>query len=758
MAEDRQSADELYETASDGDEAYETAREIASIPFSERPRVPSRFVESPFASRQPQLIIDSFLNFWRKIDELSEYYSSNSLSAESSAEGDHATEPAPADASSQTETRAASSQLALNEMLPVERFSDEVLISDGSPEGRPDEMIFLTRRQFVDKYGHPPTPEETDERAVLQRDSEGNYETKQQAYNSIRIKTTVPRGQRAAKRREIFSARMRALGLSAKRFENSKVTASYVDTPAGSRWREFTFAYPLQSGQDNPDMLIRSSDGAFLAVYPKLRPDFHPFTIKEIAEQRGAKNVWQKDLDRSYCRLDHCGSAVAQDIYEKFLRTYNPHNQPNILVRRDQHSYAAGQTFQEALQTARTTGGNPNDGFLLRPEALLRARNGKTVVKPSTLEWLSDNSYNDEDYYRRTVEALDLPGEVEGRWFEDAPSLLVADPRNPKIYLDGQYFRAITGRSITSQKDTAILVQNRSDRGGTGNFATLAYVLDPASGKSLTAEQKQIIGREVTLEEWRFDHAVSSSSEIFADERYDASGESDEEDRGGRRISRGMRRIGAGRKRTRSISPPYNSDSGAEDGHSRQRKRIRLSDNTQESLTVTVPLEDAYLRLGQDYFRTAVVIERHPEHPLAKKMIAGDAACDLLYKAPDGHTVLPVPALFDEIGEAARVQIGKTGRPAHLAEQPSTAPAGPPALINSGKGRLMPFDSKAVTEKQSGGSVIETFGPDRTLIRMENGGYRTYAATLHYGDAISAEAAAAIGVEPRESSDWRRTP
>ncbi|WP_147440336.1 hypothetical protein [Notoacmeibacter ruber] len=716
--DDRPSAEDVYHTAPESEgEGYETAWERAHVPLSARPRVRSRFAETPpYASPEPQLVVDSFVTDPDRDAPTRPERSIEPRNVESNDAG-----PKP--------TR----QMLVHDVLPIESFNDDVLISDGAPDGRPDEMIFLTRQQFAEKYGHAPTPEEMDERSLLLRDEDENYRTREEVYRSIKIGKSVPRGQRQARRDKIFAEQMAKYGVSTQRFGKAQNWSDYLDTPAGSRWQRKKFRNPLQSGQDNPDVLMRSADGAYLAIYPKLRPDFHPLSIDEIGAERGDRNVWLKGEDHTYYNLNTLSSSSASSLYDEFLKTTNPYQLPNLLLRRDRVAYVAGETYDLALKTARETGGRPNNPY--EGGVLMRARNGKSLVKPSTLEWLGQETYRDEHYSRRANEALAIPDEMQTDPEERGPSLLVADPKNPRIYLDGEMFQLITGHRIASQPDTAILVQNHNQRGGTGNFATLAFVLDPENDKSLTTEQKTLIGRDVRLHEWNPGEGFSTDTSS-ADEQH----------------NRTRPLPGGKRKREAFVSSPAAvAESSADDAQSPPRKRIRQRASTRLAAPlVRTALKSAYLKFGGEYFTTRKVVEKFPRHAQTRAMIRGDRSCDLLFKALDGHTVLPGGELLKQTGEAGRARIRRAGLPPCFAGQSSDAPAGPPALINSGDGRLIPYDSATVGRNLKGRSVIETFGPDRTMIRMESGGYRTYAATLHFGDPVSVEAASAIGVEPRE--------
>ncbi|MCP1200610.1 hypothetical protein [Notoacmeibacter sp. MSK16QG-6] len=718
MANDRQSDEDIYETASErGDDAYETALERAHVPLSSQQRVRSRFDQTPpYASPEPQLVIDSFLQPADRDDRV--------RPARSTAPAE------PASADSQGPGSETTRQRLIHDGLPVERFSDDVLMSDGAPTGRPDEMIFLSRQQFAEKYGHAPTPEEMDERSLLLRDKEGNYRTREEIYRSIKIGKSVPRDQRQARRDKIFAEQMAKYGVSTQRFGKALNWNNYLDTPAGSRWQYKKFVHPLQSGQDNPDILIRSADGSYLGIYPKLRPDFHPLSIDQIGAERGDRYVWLKGEDRTYYNLNNLSGGSAGSLYEKYLQTNNPHQLPNLLVRRDRVAYAAGDTYDLALKTARETGGRPNNPY--EGGVLMRGRNGKSLVKPSTLEWMGQENYRDEHYSRRANEALAVPAEMQSDPEERVPSVLVADPKNPRIYLDGEMFRLITGHRIASQPDTAILIQNHDQRGGTGNFATLAFVLDPGNDKSLTTGQKTLIGRDVPSYEWNPDDGFGTDTSSADEQRHPPHAQ-----------------LGGKRKREASVSEQ--GESSADETRAPPSKRFRLDSSARlAALPVRTALKSAYLKFGGEYFATRSVVEKFPRNPQTRAMIRGDRSCDLLFKASDGHTVLPGNVLVQETGEAGRARIRRAGLSSIFADQLSDAPLGPPALVNSGDGRLIPYDSATVGRNLKGRSVIETFGPDRSMIRMENGGYRTYAATLHLGDPVSIEAASAIGVEPRE--------
>lgn len=733
----------------------------ASVPKNDfRPRVSDiKYVPSQQANPNPQLVIDSFLQTdgERPIKRLR----ARSLSPDGPARP-----PSPR-------------QRRIDESFRVLQFNEDVLIADDTPADRPDEVIFLTRQQYANKYGEVPSAHQLDQRSILIRNENGDYITKEQTYQAITPKSTIPRGKQKAERDRLFSEKMERLGLSTRRFGEYYQLNCYVDTPAGSRWRGKAFTRPLEAGQNNPDLLMRTIDGHFRGVYPKLRPDMHPFSIDEIVSRPDIDKMWLKDSENNYLSFIRLGVERAQNIYVAFLRTNNPHRLPNLLLRRDRHSYIAGATYGQAIQRSSETVGNPDGNYLYNEEVLLRTRNGKGLFKPSTLSWMSQNAYKDEHFIRRLSDALDLPPEIFDHRHSGTLPVLVMDPRRPHVYLDGAHFQAITGHSVIAQPDTAILVQNHTERGGTGNFSILADVLDASNDKVLTTAQRQIIGRDVAYDEWRFDNPNRSSTPLSNDldsksSPSDASYDSDVSDTSGvttdstayiRSSRRGTLaydpwdrppldtsseednndqgpstlRPAPGRKRSRSVSVSGTENSSAiasNNSTQHRHKRLRTRDMIQTTaMRVQIRLERNYVRIGRRYFATGRVIENRPESALAKKLLSGDLDRDVFSRELGGHGILPSRP---------------SGGSQQIVERPTNMTQEPHVVINTDDGFLVAVDDEEVTQNLHGQSVIECFGHHRVLIRTPEGGYRTYAETLNRGEAITPEVASAIGVESRE--------
>ncbi|MCP3468651.1 hypothetical protein [Bradyrhizobium sp. CCGUVB23] len=121
---------------------------------------------------------------------------------------------------------------------------------------------------------------------------------------SVLIKTDDPEGAYAPEigcarsRRQRYIEKMDELGLSHRVFGSVKNPGPHsYDTPAGRRTALHNYEFPLQTGNYNPDILIRH-DGVFTGLWPKLATRKTP--LASLTQEFGADNVWLKAADNTY--------------------------------------------------------------------------------------------------------------------------------------------------------------------------------------------------------------------------------------------------------------------------------------------------------------------------------------------------------------------------------------------------------------------------------------------------------------------------
>ena len=399
--------------------------------------------------------------------------------------------------------------------------SDEkLLISDGPvrPE-RPKQISFLTRDQHEKKYGRRLEKDELDARAVLIRDDvTGSYLPKIRVYTKM---LTEEGGH------DQFNALMDELGLSQRPFNEGlrevPIQDRFYDTPAGIRERRRLFKYPLQAGEENPDLLLRNSEGEFIGIYPKLEGVER---LSALTDHYGIKNVWLKTSGNVYKTPEVYNSEtkvrpqrtsndtidVAQMAFARFtnqIYEVKRDDLPKVLVRLGTGVYASKAHYDATLKgwemaTWQASQLNNSNQIELRPKATGQAelmaelnkdlfRRDVLILAPNGAGYISPRVLRDEypeAYFEKTMRDANLPEELADVRSAAAPELLVR--KNNKVFVAGEDAMKEAkeqGRTLRDfYSDGHIIVQRRDELGRfTGKFDELDFCLK--AGKPLSEAQ-----------------------------------------------------------------------------------------------------------------------------------------------------------------------------------------------------------------------------------------------------------------------------
>lgn len=387
---------------------------------------------------------------------------------------------------------------------------EKLLIADGLVHlDQPEEGSFLTRKQYEKKYGRWLAKEELDLRTVLiKEDVSGSYLPKLRVYTKM---LTQEGG------RDKFNTRMDQLGLSHKPFNEGLIDVPvqdrFYDTPAGIRKRRRLFKYPLQAGEKNPDILLRSSGGEFIGIYPKL---YGIGRLNELVDHFGAKNIWLKTSGNVYKtpevynaeiqvrpqtesnkKIDAAEMAFARFIDQVYEVERN--DLPKVLVRLDTGVYGSRAYHDVMLKgwEIETWQGSPlhnSNQIELKPKAAVQAelkaefnrdlfKRDVLILAPNGAAYISPRTLRDEyprPYFKKTMRNANLPQELADVRRAAAPELLLRKSNYTFVAGEDAIKEAKKqGRTLRSiYRDGHIFVQRRDERGRlTGKFAELDFCL-----------------------------------------------------------------------------------------------------------------------------------------------------------------------------------------------------------------------------------------------------------------------------------------
>lgn len=369
----------------------------------------------------------------------------------------------------------------------LQKFSGEnhadVLIGERTPSG--EATWFHTHGQFNELYGHVATHMELDERPVLIKSAEGNYEPKPNVY-----------------RRNVkdFSEMMEGLSLSDNAFQHQNYFGKAVPgndtykTPGGARKREINYQHPLQAGEQNPDLMVRLSNGQFLAIYPKLHNNMKNKALDDVVAEHGKDNVWLKTSGNSYLTPDQYNKRVKDDhaaekAYAKFCGqayTSDLDKRPLVVVRRPDKSYVSKDAYDGEVQLP----GSKLETNPAKLDILIRAPNGFGYLQPKTLKWL--DKQQGTNHFKNIMQEEGLPESLGNRRNKEAPTVMVRE--SDGVFVPAEYYgdRRVP---VTTPNDD-IFVQKRDKHGNqSGNFAHLPpYQNSPAA--NFTSKEKLQLGIE----------------------------------------------------------------------------------------------------------------------------------------------------------------------------------------------------------------------------------------------------------------------
>ncbi|MCP3477843.1 hypothetical protein NLM33_48035 (plasmid) [Bradyrhizobium sp. CCGUVB1N3] len=232
---------------------------------------------------------------------------------------------------------------AMPRSVPLRTFErvevgDKLLIGHESNSEWHHSMLFETPQQHFRRVGRWLDKEEYDQMSVLIKsdDPEGAYSPRNRLFSQLG--------------RQRYIEKMDELGLSHRVFGSVRSPGPHsYDTPAGRRTALHNYEFPLQTGNYNPDILIRN-DGVVIGLWPKL---VDAKTLASLTQEFGADNVWLKAADNTYlteCAYNHKEREGAEGAFAKFIARDDAIERDDLLIGHESNSEWDHSMFFETPQ------------------------------------------------------------------------------------------------------------------------------------------------------------------------------------------------------------------------------------------------------------------------------------------------------------------------------------------------------------------------------------------------------------------------